>query len=276
VHHHGYYGGIRLVKATVKRFVEHCLTYGYSLHDRNFSLRYESNIPRQVGLGGSSAIVVATLRCLLDFYGLNESIPKEVWPSLALAVETDELNLPAGLQDRVIQVYEDLMYMDFSPEGMRRIEGYAVGNYARLDPGRLPPLYLAYNPEGGKAVQVVHSTLRQRYEQKDPEVLAAMRIFASLTDQARGALESGDSDRLGQLMDENFDTRRRITQIRSDYLEMVECARRVGARAKFAGSGGAILGTYRDEGMFANLVAALGALGCRVLKVVLPNREGAR
>src|SRR5436190_24186242 len=55
---HGYYGGIRLVKATVKKFVEYCTKQNLPLHDRNFSIRYESTIPRQVGLAGSSAIIV--------------------------------------------------------------------------------------------------------------------------------------------------------------------------------------------------------------------------
>src|SRR5438094_838218 len=31
---HGYYGGIRLIKATIKRFVEHCRATGVPLHDR--------------------------------------------------------------------------------------------------------------------------------------------------------------------------------------------------------------------------------------------------
>src|SRR5262245_1571219 len=45
VQRHGYYGGLRLVKATVKKFVEFCDRAGHELHDRNFSIRYESNIP---------------------------------------------------------------------------------------------------------------------------------------------------------------------------------------------------------------------------------------
>ena len=65
---HGYYGGVRLVKATIKKFVEFCEQQRWALHDRKFSVRYESNIPRQVGLAGSSAIIVATLRALMDFY----------------------------------------------------------------------------------------------------------------------------------------------------------------------------------------------------------------
>ena len=47
---HGYYGGIRLIKATIKRFVEHCQARGLTLHDRKFSVRYQTTIPRQVGL----------------------------------------------------------------------------------------------------------------------------------------------------------------------------------------------------------------------------------
>src|SRR5262249_53040810 len=64
---HGYYGGLPLVKATIKKFIEFSPRQALVLHDRNFSVRYHSDIPRQVGLAGSSAIIVATLRCLMDF-----------------------------------------------------------------------------------------------------------------------------------------------------------------------------------------------------------------
>ena len=49
---HGYYGGIRLVKATIKKFSS-IVRGRHELHDRNFSIRYESNIPRAVGMAGS-------------------------------------------------------------------------------------------------------------------------------------------------------------------------------------------------------------------------------
>src|SRR5216684_1200151 len=93
---HGYYGGIRLVKATIKKFFEYCQTQKCALHNRNFSVRYQSTIPRQLGLAGSSAIIVATLRCLMEFYDVQ--VPLELQPSLALAVETEELGIAAGLQ----------------------------------------------------------------------------------------------------------------------------------------------------------------------------------
>src|SRR5262245_2169266 len=84
---HGYYGGMRLLKATIKKFVEFCRRQNLPLHDRNFSVRYQSTIPRQVGLAGSSAIIVAGLRCLMDFYQLT--IPPEVQASFVQSVETE-------------------------------------------------------------------------------------------------------------------------------------------------------------------------------------------
>ena len=122
---HGYYGGIRLVKATIKTFADYCRRTGRELHERNFSVRYTSDVPRQVGMAGSSAIIVATLRCLMEFYDLR--VPLEVQPSLALAVERDELGIGAGLQDRVIQVYEGVVAMDFDPARATERDGFATG-----------------------------------------------------------------------------------------------------------------------------------------------------
>ena len=43
-------------------------------------------------------------------------------------------------------------------------------------------------------------------------------------------------------------------------------ARSVGATSKFAGSGGAIVGTYKDEDMYQKLLKALAAVGVAVIK----------
>jgi len=81
----GYYGGMRLIKAAIKKFVEYCQSRQIRLHSRNFTIRYRSSIPRQVGLAGSSAIVTATLRALMEFYGVE--IPMAEQPSLILSCE---------------------------------------------------------------------------------------------------------------------------------------------------------------------------------------------
>ncbi len=264
---HGYYGGIRLVKAAVKKFAEYAYRQKLDLHDRNFSIRFESTIPRQVGLAGSSAIIVATLRCLMDFYGVE--IPLEVQPSLALAVEVEELGITAGLQDRVIQVYEGLVSMDFAAERMGETYGYPHGVYERLDPALLPPIYIAYKADVSEPTEVFHNDIRGRYDRGDSTVVNAMKVFAGLAADAREALRSGDHAHLAKLMDTNFDTRRSIYQLPAGQVEMIDLGRKCGASAKFAGSGGAIVGTYRDETMFDDLRQTLAAIGCVVIKPVI-------
>jgi glucuronokinase len=264
---HGYYGGIRLIKATIKQFVEYCRSRGLALHDRNFSVRYETNIPRQVGLAGSSAIIVATLRGLMDFYQLQ--IPIETQPSFVLRVEQEELGITAGLQDRVIQVYEGLVYMDFDKRRERIVEGLPCYHYERLDPALRPSLYLAYHDALSEPTEVFHNNIRERFNRGEQSVVDAMTHFARLAAEARDALLAGDHEALAALMNENFDTRRRIYELPPWQIAQIETARRCGASAKFAGSGGAILGTYANDQMFDQVRDSLSLIGSRTIKPII-------
>ena len=264
---HGYYGGIRLIKATIKRFVDFCRERNITLHDRNFSVRYETNIPRQVGLAGSSAIIVATLRCLMKFYGVN--IPLAQQPSLVLSVETEELGISAGLQDRVIQCYEDMVYMDFDRRVEQEVEGIAFYAYERLDPALLPSIYIAYHHELSEPTETFHNDIRGRYDGGESLVVDAMQQFGRLTVQGRKALLDRDWERLSALIDENFDTRRKIYKLPSWQINMVETARACGASAKFAGSGGAIIGVYHGEAMFREISDRMAAIGSKTIKPVI-------
>ena len=87
--------------------------------------------------------------------------------------------------------------------------------------------------------------------------------------QARKALEGGDWPRLAELMDANFDKRKEIFKLSEGNLRMVETARSVGASAKFTGSGGAIIGTFADDAMFAKLSQAFASQSIRVFKPVI-------
>jgi len=151
----GYYGGVRLIKATIKKFVDYCDSNNIRLKNKNFTIRYRSSIPRQVGLAGSSAIVTATMKALMQFYEVD--IPKHILPTVILRTETEELGINAGLQDRVIQVYEGCVFMDFEKEYLQKNE---FGKYYPLDAAQLPKLYLAYKVELGKVSGPVFNNIR--------------------------------------------------------------------------------------------------------------------
>lgn len=258
---HGYYGGIRLLKATVRRFFDYCNDHQIQIHDKNFTIRYESNIPHSVGLAGSSAIITACLRALMTFYGV--AIPKPVQAGLVLSAERDELGISAGLQDRVIQVYQGMVYMDFNKELMER-QGH--GFYEPLETKLLPKLYVAYRDDFSEPTEVFHNDIRGRFNRGEKLVVDAMKFWANLTDRFKAAMLAGDVRAMSEMMNANFDRRRKIYKISDDNIMMVETARSVGASAKFTGSGGAIVGIYSDDRMFGRLKKALAKKNIQVIK----------
>jgi glucuronokinase len=261
---HGYYGGMRLIKAALKRFHDYCDDNQIELRQRSFTIEYQSDIPRLVGLAGSSAIIVATLRALMQFHDVK--IPRHLLPAMTLAVEKEELGIAAGLQDRVIQNYEGMVFMDFD---RALLESRGYGEYEQMQPSRLPPLYVAYDPSRAEVSDIPHRNLRELYNRGDKTVVGAMQQYRELTDRGKAAILAGDWDALHEITNANYDLRRTIMNIAPENHRMVEVARSAGASAKFAGSGGAICGVYHDGRQYQKLVDALSEIRCSVLRPLI-------
>ncbi|MBN2102563.1 GHMP kinase [bacterium] len=257
----GYYGGARLLKAAIKTFFEYCISRGHKFSHKNFTIRYRSSIPRQVGLAGSSAIITAAMRALMQFYHIR--IPQEILPNIVLAAETNELGINAGLQDRVIQTYEGCVYMNFD-KSLMESQGY--GEYEQLDPRNLPKLFIAYRTDLSKVSGKVLNTVRARWEKKDSEVIETLNRIADIAEQGKKAIKDRDYKRLHDLMNENFDCRSKIMTITDKNWALVNTARQCGASAKFTGSGGSVIGIYQDDLMLNKLAVELKKVNARVIK----------
>jgi glucuronokinase len=260
----GYYGGSRLIKAAIKKFLEYCENKNIRIANKNFTISYRTSIPRQVGLAGSSAIITATFKALMRFYEVE--IPKHILPTLILHAETDELGINAGLQDRVIQVYEGCVFMDFEKKYLLS-KGY--GKYEVIDPSLLPKLYLAYKTELGKVSGTVLNNLKERYDKGEKLVLDTLSDLAEVAQNGRTAILNRDYATLNKLMDRNFDLRCKIMNISNSNMELVNTARDCGASAKFSGSGGAIIGMYEDDEMLRRLIINLKKINARVIKPII-------
>jgi glucuronokinase len=233
---HGYYGGVRLIKAAIKRFGDYCARIGRPM-DKNFSIGYDTDIPVR--------------------------IPKPELPGLILSVELDELKIGAGLQDRVIQVYEGVVFMDFDRERMAR-DGF--GRYEPMEPKELPPLFVAFHDNLAEGTEVTHNDLRGRFQRGEPQVLTAIKRWAELAQQARDLILAGQGGEIGPLMNANFDLRASLLTISPGNRQLVETGRRLGAATKFAGSGGAVVGCYDgDPERLRRLSAAYAAMGAKLI-----------
>jgi glucuronokinase len=193
--------------------------------------------------------------CRLHTVGLGPAALAE----FALAVETEDLGIAAGPQDRVAQAYGGVTYMDFA--GTPRYESL---------PGRLPPLLIAWRPTAAEPSGQVHDDLGARFARREPAVLQALLELARAARAARDALLAGDVAGLCRSVDASFEARRAMLVLDPRHVEMIELARGTGASANYTGSGGAIVCVCRDEVERLAAGEALAGGGCEVTAQVQP------
>lgn len=267
----GYSGGTRLLMAAIYRFYRQCQEHGVKLRgDTGVTLKYHTNVPRQVGLAGSSAIITAILRALAAFHRIDTDerlasagLSKPKMPGFVLAIESEELGISAGLQDRVVQWYEGLVHMDFNKDA---IDSLGHGTYTNLSIGVLPQLFLAYAPDPSDSGRI-HMPIRKRWLDGDKEVVDAMQDIASNCDATRELLAEAEAKstpksvvarKLGALVRRNFKGRLDLftaPALGDVNLQMIGIGEGLGAAAKFPGSGGAVVGVVDAIGM-----AAMGSI----------------
>lgn len=244
-------GGEPLIRAAVDRFCRHCEQRHARPYELRASIRYGSTIPRQVGLAGSSAIVIATLRALEQHSEL--AIDVDDLPALALSVETEGLGIAAGLQDRVVQTFGGLVFMDF-----------AQHRYEPLDPELLPDLFIAWRPGAAGSSGTAHADVRARHARGDPQVTRAMAALASLAHDARHALQSHDHAGFARVLQAGYEIRASLFDLDPRHTAMVDAAHALGLPATYTGSGGAIVGIASDPEAVARLAQRLASQGVRV------------
>lgn len=202
---------------------------------RVLELGATTDIPRQIGLSGSSAIIVAALRALQV-----EGSPTQV-ARLALRTEADLLGIAAGPQDRLIQAIDGAALLDFGREAW---------HYEVVDARLLPEVLLVLQRQPGVPSGAPHRALRQRFEAGDPPTLSAMRRFAELADEGVRSMQGGNPAetcrRFGELFAEAFELRRSCYDLEQSDIALADLALRNGIGATLAGSGGALVAAPLD------------------------------
>lgn len=221
----------------------------------------------------SSAIVTATMRALLRYFGLEASQfgSDTEWAEWIMAAEAEQLKIAAGLQDRVAQWFNRPMAMNFS--GPRPVLNPLGG--ITLDLLVNTPMYVIWSNKAEES-GVVHTSLRSLWE-KDPQVKECMQMVARLP--ALFDHHSWTRTQLCDAIDQNFNLRHQMLGVGVGVfnLEMVTMARSLGLAAKQAGSGGAIFCVPRtdlsagQEEEFRETLKVKGYVLCKVAPVVGTN-----
>lgn len=211
-------------------------------------LRVTTDIPRSVGLAGSSAIVLAALDALAgrvplpaDAVGLAQ---------LALSIERDDLGIPAGLQDRVVQAVGAPVLVDV---------GGAAPDVSVLRPGAPFRIAVAWCAAAGGESGAYHRALRAQLSAAD----AAMGELGALARSAAQAFTAGDAVELRRLMAESARLRARAAPLPAAHIRLAEAVTRAGLAPNSTGSGGAVCAVVTDDDQLARLPSELDPIAGR-------------
>lgn len=259
----GYGDARQLVTATLRALHRHL---GASIAP----LRVEATttVPRSVGLAGSSALVIATIRAVATAHpGAAWAQRLEAAPDLvaaiALDVETSELGIRAGLQDRLVQAYEQPLMMDFS--AVREIAPGLTGGRVEVLPTPPGIMFVATRPAAAEPSGVTHGSLRTDFDDDRGRTRSILRELAERAHDAARAVERGDATSLGEAMDATLDLRRSLLVLDPRHLEMAEVARSRGCHANWTGSGGSITVLAPNDSVATTACCDLRDLGCDIL-----------
>ena len=253
----------RLVLGSLIHFQEECVASGLAIEASGFRLVLETDIPRQVGLAGSSAVITAVLRCLLTHHGLGTALPPHAVADMVLKVETERLNIHGGLQDRLPQAYNQMLHMDFREELM---VGRGWGAYSHLDESLLPQMWLAHGGTGIESGKI-HADLPARWAEQEPVMVRVINELAWCAHRGKEALIAADFQALSVEINRNFDLRTELfgEEALGENLKMVELARELGSCAKQPGSGGAIIGIVPDDEFMERAAPAFAEHGWKLV-----------
>ena len=230
---YGHDGGDRLVTAalvTLDRLLP-------PAHRRPpLHVEWSTEIPRSVGLGGSSAIVIATMRAALGCWGLD--VPPHELAEAALLAETEELGIAAGLADRVAQVWGCTVLTDV------RGPAPTISEVSVQSPRRV---LLAWNEDAASPSGRYHGDLRGRFAAGEPGLGEAMASLAAQADEAARALAEGDRAAFADAVDGSLRGRCQLGPVPEAAMAPVEALRAAGAAVNFAGSGGALVVVGHDD-----------------------------
>jgi len=200
-----------------------------------FEAVWSTDIPRSVGLAGSSALIVATMRAAAERWELDIDPP--MLAGLTLETERTELGLPAGWMDRAVQAHNAPTWMD--ARTTTQVDGLDLPIMEVVTPAPIE-LAIAWDPVGAAPSRRLHGGLQARLKAGDPAMPAAIGRLVEQAELATAALIGGDGPALRAAVSASCELRRELGALDERTSALVEHARRSGSAATSAGSGGAV------------------------------------
>ncbi len=224
------------------------------LKGRALRIEVFPNVPRAMGLGGSAALAVAVIRALDAHFELG--LEDERVNQLAFECEKIAHGTPSGL-DNTLATFGDFMLYRAGTEPERRV----------IMPHKPLPLVIGMSGVEGLTAKTV-ARVREAW-QRNPSLYE--RLFDdidSLVDLGLDALQSGDYEGLGEVMNVNQGLLNAMQVSTPELEELIQIARNhgaLGAKLTGGGGGGSIIALCPEDSV--KVARAMRAAGYHALEV---------
>lgn len=226
---------------------------------RDAQITIHSDFPIGAGLGGSSAVGVATVAALAA--AREQRMMPAAIAELSREIEISDLGIPGGRQDHYAAAYGGALGLRFLSTGVDvRPLPISVKTRTEIEQ-RCVVVYTGQSRISGETIQAVLGAYRAR----DARVLNALRRMREGAEMMAETLARGDIDRLGVLVADQWVHQRSLheaipTPVIDEIIERGKAAGALGAKALGASGGGCVLLVARRDRVDAVREAA-GALG---------------
>ncbi len=233
-----------------------------------------ADVPANTGLGSSGSFTVGLLSALHTFK--RENVPAETLAEEASTILMDVLGEPIGKHDQYLAALGGITCLDIAPDGTVSASPLATsdGLVEELETS----LQLFYTGKKRSASEVLGDE-SQAISQGHDGVTAALHTLKGIGRQVKETLETGTLHRFGELLDQHWQFKRRLSsRVSSDHIDRCyELARRNGAlggKILGAGGGGFFL-FYCHNSDRARLRQAMAVEGLREMRFAI-DFEGSK
>jgi len=224
-----------------------------------FHLTVRSEVQPGSGLGASGAVTVACVGAFDEAMGVKRT--KAEPAELANSIEREDLGMAGGSQDSYAAAFGGINLITYHKNGGTSNRQVEVPPSTFFDLERR--CVLVYTGQVHLSGSI-HTDIKKSYSLPDSPTVDAMKNLARIADESCEALEKGDIDAFGELLNENWKYHKRLHKsCDSEILQAFYAAASqhiTGGKTCGAGGGGCVLFLAKD-GHQRDLNETCGKLG---------------
>jgi len=217
-----------------------------------------ADVPAGTGLGSSGSFSTALLKALNA--GMKNLVHPAELAEQACRIEIDILNEPVGKQDQYIAAYGGITCFRFLPNGQVEAWPLKISQRTLYDlEDHLLMFFTGYTRSAGEILKEQDA----RSKKHDPEMVANLHFVKQIGRDSKDALEAGDLQRFGELMNTHWEHKKGRSKSMSNerinhWYDLAIHNGAIGGKLIGAGGGGFLMFLCQDGAKVRQVMADQG------------------